>query len=370
MISLSDDQIRWLRMRAQRLIPQSIDTASTPAQLVRELGGIQAQDILAAKLALRPRGSRLTIADVERALTEERSFVRTWGPRGTLHLLATKDLGWLLPLMGPVSVAATRRRRAELRLDEERCTRGITALRELLAGQGPLIKTEIVEQLESRGIHTEGQATIHLLMRAALEGVLCLGPERGAKATYVLLGDWVKLGPSLMLEEAYAKLAYRYLEAYGPATPEDMATWSGLPMSPIRAAWRAIANQLLEVQTANKPAWMLKAHAARLDEVPTFSSTTHLLPAFDIYLLGYKKRELILPPHYAKHINAGGGMLKPVLLAEGRVLGTWKNARKKNHVEVIVEPFEQLTPQIHAELEADAASLGRFLGIQATVNIM
>lgn len=301
-----------------------MDTASTPAQLVRELGGIQAQDILAAKLALRPRGSRLTIADVERALTEERSFVRTWGPRGTLHLLATEDLGWLLPLMGPVSVAATRRRRAELRLDEERCTRGITALRELLAGQGPLIKAEIVEQLESRGIHTEGQATIHLLMRAALEGVLCLGPERGAKATYVLLDDWASLGPSLMLEEAYAKLAYRYLEAYGPATPEDMATWSGLPMSPIRAAWRAIANQLLEVQTANKP-------------------------AFAISLLGYKKRELILPPHYAKHINAGGGMLKPVLLAEGRVLGIWKSMRKKDQLEITVEPFEQLTPQVRSE---------------------
>lgn len=370
MISLSQDQVLWLRMRAQRLIPYATGAATSVAQLVQELGGIQAQDVQAARLAVRPRGGRLTLAEVEQAQVEERSVVRTWGPRGTLHMLATDDLGWLLPVIGPVFIAGMQRRRAELGLDEEICTRGIKALRELLVGQGPLTKAEIAEQLERCGIHTEGQATIHLICLAALESVLCLGPERSAKSTYVLLSDWVSLGPALAPETAYAQLALRYLGAYGPATPEDMATWSGLPMSRIRTAWRVIADQLLEVQIENQPAWMLKIHKARLDEPPMYTSATRLLPAFDIYLLGYKKRELLVPPQYTKRVNAGGGMLKPVLLVDGRVAGIWKSTRKKNQLEISVEPFEQLAPQARTEIEAEAAELARFLGVQTMMSIM
>lgn len=368
MISLSKDQVLWLRMRAQRLVPNATGASLTIAQLVQELGGIQAQEPLAARLAVRPRVEKLTLEDVERAQAEERSVVRTWGPRGTLHILATEDLGWLLPTIGPVFIAGMRRRRMELGLDEEVCARGIKALREGLAGQGPLMKAEIGEQLERRGIHTEGQATIHLICRAALEGVLCLGPERGAKSTYVLLSDWVNLGPALAPEKAYEQLALRYLSAYGPATPEDMATWSGLPMNQIRAAWSALNEQLLEIRIENEAAWMLKTHETRLDEPPLHTSITRLLPAFDIYLLGYRNRELLVPPQYTKRINAGGGMLKPVLLVNGRVAGIW-STRKKKCLEITVEPFEQLAPQARTELAAEVADFARFLGTQTTVSL-
>src|SRR5712691_1400442 len=120
MISLSNDQVRLLRLRAQRLTPRSRDTISDVALLVKELCGIQAQDARAAALALRVRSAGLVAADVEHARVQERTIIRTWGQRGTLHLLATEDLGWLLPLFGPVFIAASRRRRAELRSEERR----------------------------------------------------------------------------------------------------------------------------------------------------------------------------------------------------------------------------------------------------------
>src|SRR5215470_3274388 len=116
-ISLSDDQVRLLRLRAQRLTPQSRDIVSDVALLVKELCGIQAQDARAATLALRVRSAGLVAADVERARVQERTIIRTWGPRGTLHLLATEDLGWLLPLFGPVFISSDRARREELGLD-------------------------------------------------------------------------------------------------------------------------------------------------------------------------------------------------------------------------------------------------------------
>src|SRR5690242_8768057 len=103
-ISLSNDSVRWLRLHAQRLTPQRRDVSSDVARLVKDLCGIQAQDMRAAPLALRVRSAGLTVADVEHARVQGRSVIRTWGQRGTLHLLATQDVGWLLPLLGPVFI--------------------------------------------------------------------------------------------------------------------------------------------------------------------------------------------------------------------------------------------------------------------------
>src|SRR5436309_14631059 len=112
-ISLSNDQVRFLRLRAQRLTPQPPDEVTGVAQVVKEVCGIQAQDASAATLAVRSRSNGLFVSDVEQARVHDRSIIRTWGPLGTLHLLASDDIGRLLPLLGPVFVADDRRRRKE-----------------------------------------------------------------------------------------------------------------------------------------------------------------------------------------------------------------------------------------------------------------
>lgn len=374
-ISLSNDSVRLLRLHAQRLTQQRRDVVPNVARLVKELCGIQAQDMHAAPLALRVRSAGLTAADVEHARVQERSMIRTWGQRGTLHLLATEDVGWLLPLLGPVFIAASSRRRAELGLDEDICARGISILRDVLAKRGPMTRAEIVEQLAIHGVYIEGQARPHLLSRAALEGVICFGPDSGTEPTYVLLSDWVELGDALSQDAALAELALRYLNAYGPATLEDMATWSGMTISRIRAAWRDIADSLVEVEIDGSSAWMLKAHIGWLDELPAPPAqpatvpVVRLLPSFDIYLLGYQKRDLTVLQQYARHINAGGGILHPTLLVDGRAVGIWKSERKKDHLEVQVEPFERLAPRVYPGLEAEVADLARFLGMAAKVYV-
>jgi hypothetical protein len=372
-ISLSDNHVRLLRQRAQRLTPQEPDAATGVAQVVKDLCGIQAQDASAAALAVRVRSTGLLNDDVERARVQERSVVRTWGQRGTLHLLATADLSWLLPLFGPVFIAGNRRRYAELGLDEDTLARGVRALRAVLINQGPLTRDELVEHLAHHGIRLAGQARPYLLQHAALEGIICLGPDRGAKPTYVLLSDWLGQGypgHTLTPESAYAELAHRYLKAYGPATPEDLAAWSGMPISKTRAAWQRIADQLIEVEIAGQPAWMLKKHAAWLDEPPLAAPVVRLLPGFDTYLLGYKKRDLAVPPQHAKRINAGGGLLNPVLLVDGRAMGTWKSKQQKHRLDVILQPFNQLPPDLQPGLQAEITDLGRFLGIHAALQVI
>ena len=113
------------------------------AQVVKEVCGIQAQDASAATLAVRPRSVGLLVSDVEQARVHDRTIIRTWGPRGTLHLLASDDIGWLLPLFGPVFVAGDRRRREELGLSEDICVRGMRIIRNVLANQGPMTRAEL-----------------------------------------------------------------------------------------------------------------------------------------------------------------------------------------------------------------------------------
>jgi len=363
-VSLTDDRVRQIRLRAQRLVRQSPETRSSVVRLVKELCGIQAQDSRAATLAVRVRTSGLRAADVRDARIQDRSVVRMWGLRGTLHLLAVEDLDWLLPLLGPPFIVGDRRRRAELGLDEETCTRGIQIIRHVLTSQGSLTRDELVEQIATHGLRLVGQARPHLLSRAALEGVICFGPDRDGEPTYVLLSDWIgqeHTRRSFSEIAAHAELTRSYLGAYGPATPHDQATWSGLPMSQTRATWQHLADQLLEVEVAGSPAWLLKKDAARLNEQPAPTPIVHLLPSFDPYVLGYQKRDLLVLPQYARRINAGGGMLHPTLLADGRAVGTWKSKWQKNHLQVQVEPFGHLAPEVSAELEAEVSDLARFL---------
>ena len=94
-----------------------------------------------------------------------------------------------------------------------------------------------------------------------------------------------------------------------------------------------------------------------------------LLPRFDIYLLGYQKRDLAVSPQYAKRINAGGGIVHPTVLVEGRIVGTWKSKREKNHFVVMVEPFERLAPEIDEGLEAEVEDMARFLGVEVRMEV-
>jgi hypothetical protein len=357
-------------LRAQRLAPRWPDSTVAVADLVQHLGGVQAQDPSAAPLALRVRGTGLMTSDVEQARIQERSIVRTWAMRSTLHFVAAEDLGWLLPLLGPIFIQGNRRRYAELGLDEDVSARAIRVIRDALASQGPLTRIELVARLAARGIRAEGQAAPHLLGRAALEGAVCLGPDRDGKPTYVLLDTWVERGRVLASDVALEELARRYLDAYAPAGPEDLAAWSGIRMGQARAAWQSIADELVEVESPGGPAWLPKTHAARLEEPPPPTPVVHLLPSFDVYLLGYRHRDLAVAPEHARRVHPGGGVLRPTLLVDGQAEGTWRSSRRRDRLEVVIEPFAELSPAVRPGLEAEAADVARFLGTEAMIRLV
>jgi hypothetical protein len=365
---LSEDQVRLLRLRAQQL------TGERPGdvhEVVRVMGGIQAQDTAASRLAVRPRGAGLDAAAVRGACNRERSVVRTWAMRGTLHMVTAEDVGWLVALLGPVFAAANRRRRLQLGLDDDACERGLRAIGKVLGADGPLPRGELVRRLAGEGVAVDprSQAPAHLVGYAAMRGLVCRGPDLDDdEPTYVLLDDWVGgRRRALDPEAALAELTRRYLGAHGPATPADLAAWAGIAAGRARRGFELVAGELVEVEAAGAAAWTLAG--ARVPRPGRGGPSVRLLYRFDDYLLGWRGRDLVLTPRFARRIQAGGGWIHPAVLVDGRVVGTWRLAAKAGgRLTVAVEPFEPLDAALPG-LEAEAADLGRFLGAAATLTV-
>lgn len=370
-ISLSAQQTRLLRMKNQRIAPSVANQAFTPEQVLADVVAVQAQDLPAARLSIWARSMGLTAVKVEQARQENRSIVWTWCMRGTQHLVASQDAAWLIPFLSPQLINASLKRFRELGWDDRRANVGLNLLHRNLTERGGMTRPEIINLLKENCLPHEGQAPFHLIRRAALEGILCLGADRQAEPTYVAYETWLGSFNTRDTQDAMADIALRYLDAYGPATPEDLATWSGLKQSQAREAWLMIDERLVSVEAAGKPCSMLKDHLALLDD-PSFTtapSQVQLLPAFDTYLLGYTNRVLIVAEEHARRIHPGGGLIYPVLLINGRACGTWRIKSRRDHLEIVITPFESLASELHALVEVQVADLGRFLSKEARMQI-
>ena len=161
-------------------------------------------------------------------------------------------------------------------------------------------------------------------------------------------------------EAALEELAVRYLRAHAPAEPADLATWSGIASGEARRAWRGIEDRLVEAATDRGPRWTLR-HAIS----PPSDEVVGLLPAFDEYLLGWKDRQPIASASRWKTIQRGGGWLRPVVLVDGRAVGTWTSERTAGGLRLDVSPFEPLGPTLRRRIDEDARDIGRFLKTEA-----
>lgn len=314
---------------------------------------IQAQDNHASRLGLRARTPHATEADVVDAVETGRTVVRTWLLRGTIHLVDTRDLRWLVRLIGPSVERRYRTRWRQLGLHDEYLEAASAVLPEVLA-DGPLNRHEIAAALVERGIAVDAsdpQRHTHVVLHASTTGLLCRGPDRGRHSTFVLTADWVPdapEGPSG--DDALAELARRYFAAFSPATAADFATWSGLASS---RAIELIRDELTPHDVDGAPGYRLGA----VDGAPG----VRLLPAFDNYLLGYKDRSAILAPDRQSRVYRGG-IISPTVIVDGVVRGTWALNGTRRPASITVSPFEPLPRAQVAAVEAEVADVARFLG--------
>jgi hypothetical protein len=354
---MDDEGIATQRLLAQQLAgPQGVAVD----QVVGNLGGVQAQDAHGAIWSVGLRMQQASAAAVQQALVTGQ-VVRTWAMRGTLHLLAADDVGWLTALLAPVLVAGNRRRYRQLELDDGTLTRSGPLIAGALAGGQQLTRAEIARILEEEGISTHGQRAPYLLQRAALDGLVCQGPPRGREPTYVLLAEWAPPASSMGRDEALARLAQRYFRSHGPASARDFAWWSGLPVAEARQGLDAAGPALRPVMAGGQQMWAGPEAEAAITAAPPAHGVC-LLPPFDEYLLGYKDRHAALDPGDVKKVNTGGGMPRATVVVDGRVAGTWKRIVKNQRLHITIDLFRPLTEPQQEALQAAVQHLGEFWG--------
>ncbi len=362
-ISLAD--LRAQRLRAQQLEPRLARGALLDA--VHALVGVNAQLPSAMALALRARVADLTLDQVEASRAEARAVVRTWCMRGTLHLLRSDELEWLLSAV-PAATLAGGWRWLEKRagLERRRAARVAEAAVQVLRPGGPLTRPALMAALARQFGAEVKPAAAGLVWLLGMQGRAAFGPDQGSDPTYVALEDWLGCPPRLQPPAGHAELARRYLRGYGPADPRDMAAWWGLPVTQARAAWRQIQDELVELEAEGLPLWRLSgqpAAPARRSRKPS----VRLVPAFDTYLLGYAARDFVVAREDQPRVFHGGQVV-PVVLVDGGAAGTWRHERQGRQIRITAQPFSTFTPVVRDLVAAEADDIGRFFGLQAALS--
>lgn len=280
--------------------------------------------------------------------------MRTWAMRTTIHLIATEDFHWLVPLFAPGNAGFNRRRLGHFGVSEGVQRRGLKLVERLLADEGPLTRPQLGERLAEHGIDLATEPRMHLLMLAVTDGLAIQGPDRGKQACLVLERDWIGERRAHDRDRSLAELARRYLGAFGPAAETDFAKWVGLPMRDVRAGLSAISAELREVRLESGPAWTLKRRAR------TARKVVRLLPAWDTYLMGYRDRAFLTRAERWKRVAPGGGILKPAICVDGVLVGRWNLERDGKSWQVALDRFEALDAEAEALLDAEVAEVERF----------
>ncbi len=354
---MTDAEIAFLRLRHQAVCPP---LPVSPGTLLARLGAVQAQDYGSALWAIGLRVAGATEESIEQAI-RDKQIVRTWPMRGTLHFIAAADARWLPALLAPRVIANNARRYQELELDATTFARAETVLATALQGGEQLSRRELLDALERGGISVTGQRGYHILGWAAQVGLICFGPRQGKQDSFVLLDEWLPDAKRLNREESLAEVARRYFDGHGPATLQDFIWWTGLPTADARAALAQIASQLVQEEHGGHPYWYLPSSPSVGEPAPV----AFLLPAFDEYLIGYRDRTAVLDPsHATKVVPGANGIFKPLLVIQGRVVGTWARTRHRSGVRITFHPFEPpLSPNHLEAAQAAGEAYGRFLGL-------
>lgn len=336
---------------------------ATVASVTQHQLAVQAQDYRCARLALRARTRGTTVADVDRALTDDRSVLITWLNRGTLHLVDRDDYAWLLGLTAPTQLAAVERRLARDGISPDDAERASRLIDRALAEEGPLTRHELGRRLEEAGLPIRGNAVVQVLFRTGVTGVTIRGPVVDSLQRYVRPTDWLDTSPPATVlageerDRALAELARRYLRGHGPAADRDLATWAGLPLRDARAGLGAIARELVCVEGG-----LVDVRRSDVERGPT-RVPPRLVPMWDEMLVGWRDRTLVVPADRHDKYTGGvppNGMLRAIVVVGGRATGTWSIRRDRGTATVDVTPFEEFTATTTAAVQREVADIARF----------
>ncbi|HUQ23920.1 MAG TPA: winged helix DNA-binding domain-containing protein [Gaiellaceae bacterium] len=353
--------MNWDEVRARR-VARSHLAERAPAErlvdVVRDVCGIHAQVTGSAELQLAARVDGITQRDVRDALWERRDLAKTWTLRGTLHLHPADELRlWTAARLAVLGEAD------HLADGLEGVGDVVSAIGDALRGSR-LTREELADAVAAR-VGPKPREKLasgwgYYLGDAAAAGVLCFGPPQGAKVTFVHPEDWLGKQQPWEPPEALREVARRYADAYGPVTHREFRPWFSS-----RSLSRDGVKQLfaeLGLSEAEPPG----------RAVPS----VRLVPEYDVYVMGFREREELVPPAVREQVAAHGkGRYEgpagtPFLLVNGLCAGIWSRKKSAGRIDLRVEPARKLSRNERAGVEGEAERIGLFLGLQPRLSIV
>jgi hypothetical protein len=371
MTSLTWEQVNSWRLSQHYLLERAKPDALL--EVVSKVGGLQAQVMSAAELELWTRIDNLTSDMVKSALWRDRTLIKMWAQRGTLHLIRAQDFPLFASALNSVT-GAFFRRPSWLKYH------GVT-LAELAA-----IAEGLRAELHDVGMTREkladviaahvGNPKIHerllsgwgaLLKPAAAQGLICFGPSEGQNVTFVQPEAWIGKWTPIEPEAALKELVRRYLSAYGPGTPDDFGHWLGMDESKAKRVFKTLADEIMEVDVEGWKAWALISSIKAL-EASKPSQVVRLLPNFDPYTIALARHsQYILSKEFKDRVYRPQGWISPVVLIGGRMTGVWEYEKKRSQVIVKIDMFTTPTAAIKRDIEAEVQRLGKFYGLETAI---
>ncbi len=402
----------WAQVCDRRLARHALDRpAPDPVAVAARVCGVHAQVMSTAEVAIGIRTAGVTRVDVRAALWQERSLVKTYGPRGTVHLVPASELAlWCAALS-----AAPWPRSGQppaIRLSPEQTEAVLDAIGAALR-EGDRTADELDEWIGRAAGTWAVQPVLpafaglwprwrQAIATAAYRGVLCFGPARGRRVTYTAPARWLAgapgtAGPPAAPDTAgggasavaasgpaaLAEVTLRFLDTYGPATPQQFGQWLGVPGPAARDLFGSLVDRLCEVDMDGTVAYLPAGDTsqaaggsaaaggpARAAGPAGPARRVRLLPYFDPYTVGCHPRSALFPgPAAQRALSGGQAGTVPVLLRDGVVAGVWQQRRAGHSIEVTVEPFVALGAGQRRELDAEVARLGEIQQAQPTLTL-
>ena len=360
----------WAQVMAWRLRRHQLEErapADAMLAVTARIAGLHAQVMSSAELTLWARLDGLAPDAVRRALWEERTLVKTWAMRGTLHLLPAAELPLWQAARSTTRLWEAGSWLRGFGVTQKELTQLLDAVGEALDGR-MLTREELADEVARlTGSPKLGEKLRErwgaLLKPAAALGRLCFAPGDGQQVRFTRpdtwLGGWQAHDP----EQALTEVLRRFLAASGPVAREDVTRWWGVPSAAqMQRRIERLGDEVTVVDVESTRAYLLAADAPGLAGAAP-SRSVRLLPAFDQYTVtATRQADHLTPGPFEQRIYRPQGWLSPVLLVGGRMDGTWRQEARGRRRHLTIEPFTRLPAWARRGAEAEAERLAAWNG--------
>jgi len=344
--------------------------------LTRSLVCLHATDPASIYLSARARIPGFRIADLDRALYEDRTLIRQLAMRRTLFVINSGDLGDVQPAGSERVAGAESRKMIKLVEDGgiaddgarwlDRARRAVLAA---LADGREATSTELNQELPIlhgtvRAGSGKWSADVPIAPRIltilSAEGLVVRASNRGpwytSRPRWTTMESW--LGKPWQPTEpaiAHRRMVEHWLRAFGPGTADDLKWWLG---STVAAVKRSLAElELVEVDLDGRTGYLLADDLDQLLDDDDVDPWVALLPALDPTPMGWTERDWYLGEHkplvYDSTGNAG-----PTIWCDGRIVGGWW---QDPDGAVVTHLLEDIGTDAAASVDAQAAELSTWL---------